>query len=292
MRPVQREDFYRLGMRWIGPLSRANVWRNSPFLRIALAGGIAIAGVGLSVTQNAWLVSFTVVLILLEALQSYLSGAEVEAAAISEREAREEVWDAVRRLQTDVTGHLAAIVTLIVQYKMNTAVGLPRVSAEEFRLLLRNHQQHLLAHAVNVVADHLNLGENRRVLSANWCVREPDDLGFFRVQTYDRSMHDRLPDSERKHVIAPEMPGASQSFLTHESAFVADTRDESVAKHFPAQRPYRSILSIPAVLGDSWMIGVMNIDAKEPGVLAGEHEVLVQDTAYLLALCEVLSRLV
>lgn len=194
-------------------------------------------------------------------------------------QAESDVWETVRRLNTDAMGHLSVLASLIRQRRESPREMSPR----QFALSLQSLQQHLLTHIINVLQVQLEL-DDARTLSANWCLLDADNRTFS-VRVYDRNMPNRQPTPRRKHSVAPGMPGASEAFLSREVCVVKDTADYPEA--FPDNPPYRSILSLPVVTADI-VVGVVNVDASVPGILDTDLQHFVQDAAYIIGVCEVL----
>lgn len=280
-KPSATQRFYEPGRKLLRWLDTAQIGRDHPFVPFMAIGLIGASAIWLSVDQSLLSIAFAIFAVLTQILVAYLAGAEV----VARRNASDEIWNIIKRLNTDIMGHLAALLSDLRQRQTDRHSLPPR----QFRAQMVHFQQHLLHHATNVIAEHIEL-EKREVLSANWTMRVPGrEPPAFRVVVYDRHMADRQVSTQRFHDIREGSPGASLAYLSGEVAFVEDTRAEGHLVPFRDDARYRSILSFPVSLRDGEVLGVLNIDSTETGILDPDLEYLVRDIAYLVGLCECLK---
>lgn len=221
--------------------------------------------------------------VLLNLFVAYLSA----AASDLDRLRREGVWEEIQRLNIDATGHLALIIEEFS--KRHRLPAGQRTNKAAYHQKLRELQQHLLSHMVNLIATEIDEKPNG-VLAANWTLRGTwQGKDAFRVEAYDRNRPDRKPRNDNWKLIEEDRPGASVAFLESKISLVKDTHSIEFAAFFEEKPNYRSILSIPVdCLGK--VIGVVNVDSTKIDLLKIEHGSLVLDIVYLVGLCEVLRQ--
>ncbi len=280
-----RGRFYAPGRSTLRWFARAGLPApNAPVGVTLIPAALALSLIWLQLDPGAWSAGAAIVLVLLQAVLLYLNGAAAQVGS----DLQKEIWDRVRRLNENSTGHLA----LLLECFSNRHRQSPgeRTPKSAYLQTLRDFQQHFLQHAVDVVCTHLEVDPSTDEISANWCLRgRGENADAFRVELYDKNMARRRPRDDDWKAIEPGRPGASAAFLGAEVALVADTRDNEVAGVFSDTAPYRSILSVPVDCRGE-VIGVVNLDAKEPNLLRIEHQFLVLHAAYLVGFCEVLRQ--
>jgi hypothetical protein len=207
---------------------------------------------------------------------------ELEKGELAEKvaKAQDDAWASVVGQKFNLAGN---ILSGILNDVLMANIAAPERRAD--RLL--GLQRSLLRNACEVIASRRALPAN--ALTANWVVETPNEgeRAFF-VLCYDQHLPDRqLPGPP--HQIREGMPGASQAFLTKQIVFVPDTQSSELAQYFPGPVKYRSILSLPMVVGNR-VIGVVNFDSEESGVILESDGYLVYDIVSLVALCEHLKQ--
>jgi GAF domain-containing protein len=280
-RPTPTERFYEPGRRLLRWLEQAGLGRDHPLAHFSAPLLLGAAWIWAVVAPGPVAFSAVVACFAYQGLLSYLSGAD----ALTQRDARQEVWERVEKLNADTMGHLAVLMRV---YRERAAEP-ERMSPLAFRLVVTGIQQNLLAHLVDAAAEHHGL-RDRRALSANWAMEEPETgAGWFRPLLYDRNMSDRQPSTRRRYPIAADAAGAPEAFRTGQVALVPDTQAPEARPWFRADAPYRCVLSFPVKAGDE-VLGVVNLDAVEPAMLDHETAHLIRHVAYLVGLCETLKQ--
>lgn len=206
------------------------------------------------------------------------------AAAAAKKNARAIELDALLRYKRDTAGNLASLLKNMHEGNNHT----------------RTVQAAFLNHAVDVVKDYLDLDRKDDRIAATWVI--PIE-GYTQWQTvaYDRNQIGRA--AGRKRPISDGIPGAAEAFVTGNNVFLEDTLDEKVAKYFDRQPMYRGILSLPArtpnVSHDAnvhidgnpnAIVGVLNIDCKEVGIIRADVAKVVGDIAYLIGVLELINQ--
>lgn len=250
---------------------------------VYLAGAPLVLGAAtaaLSLCPTSWTVLAFVVGLLAQAFVTYVNAAQAVAVAALRRD----VWQEFADLTDGAAGHLSQVLRHYDGRYLQEGV---KTKPEAYRQKLLHLQQLLLDHVVRVLHRHLGDRAGSGVLSANWSIQGTGEhRDQFRVTMYDRNMANRQPSNNWK-AIADDIPGASVSFRTGEVSLVPDTRGSDNNKHFSPSASYRSILSIP-VLCSTRVVGVVNVDSTEIGLLETEQHLLVFDIVYLIGLCQLL----
>lgn len=282
---TSRDRFYAPGRWFLKLCTHAGIPApNAPLAVVLIPLLLGLSLIWLELDPGWWSGGFAILFALLEGLLLYLNGAAAQVGS----ELQDEVWERVRRLNENATGHLALLLERFANRHRQASGN--RTSKDAYHQELRDFQQHFLSHAVNVICWSLGIEPSTGLISANWCLRGSDDhANQFRVELYDRNMASRRPRDDDWKSIETNRPGASSAFLTANVALVPDTRDTEVAGFFPTSAPYRSILSVPVDCRGE-VIGVVNVDSKEVNLLQIDHQFLVLQVAYLVGFCEVLRQ--
>lgn len=219
---------------------------------------------------------------MLQAFVGYLAAAE---KAIDEAE-KQSALDRFVLFNKMAAGNVGAVLdTFWRRHRRRTNA---QTSDGEYLASLQSRQQQLLSHAARIIRHQIGAGLAEDAITANWCLRGMGEHeNSFRVEVYDRDMHDRKADPDDWKVIQEDLPGASAAFLSGDITLVPDTHD--LPDIFSGKDAYRSILSVPVKV-ESRVLGVMNLDARDPDILNTEHGELVLDVAYLIGFCEILRR--
>lgn len=250
---------------------------------VYLAGAPLVLGAAtaaLSLFPTVWTALAFAIGLLVQAFVTYVNAAQ----AVAITALRREVWQEFADLTDGAAGHLSQVLR---HYHGRYLHKGEKTKPEAYRQKLLHLQQLLLDHVVRVLHRHLGDRASLGVLSANWAVRGiGEHRDQFRIMMYDRNMANRQPSNSWRS-IADNVPGASVSFRTGEVSLVPDTAKSDNTNHFSSTASYRSILSIP-VLCSSSIVGVVNVDSVEIGLLETEQHLLVFDIAYLIGLCQLL----
>lgn len=251
---------------------------------IVVGGFVLLAGapILLAIDPNRWAIAFAVASVFFNALIQYINAAQSATMA----EVRREEWQQFASLTEVVAGHLSQVLSYYDARFLSKSASMRK---DEYKTKLRALQQLLLDHIVQVL--RLQLGEtaSNGVLSANWTMRgSEENANRFRVVVYNKHMTDRQAGQANQwKEIAEGIPGASVAYLTGTVSLVSDINASDNNKHFSPTASYRSILSIP-VLCSSSIVGVVNVDSTEIGLLETEQHQLVFDIVYLIGLCQLL----
>lgn len=236
--------------------------------------------------RNQWIAAglltfLAFVIFYLNASESRLKELEKRDAEKQAQDAIAELWTIIRRNHDDATGNIQRLLTEIDERQRRGST--PTQFAERLAAL----QGALLRHVVTVIS--LVRAQPLGIVSANWVTEEPGegDERKFMVRVFDRDQVAR--PLGRSHLIAPGIPGASEAFVRGDICLISDTNAAEFTKHFPDSRPYRTILSIPVRVRTGETIGVVNVDCQIPNTIQLEDAYLVNDTAYLIGLCETLK---
>ncbi len=206
------------------------------------------------------------------------------AAAAAKRDARVIELDALFRYKRDTAGNLARLLKTMHEGTNHT----------------RTLQAAFLSHVVDVVKDYLQLDRKDDRISATWVI-PVENYTQWQTVAYDRNQIGR--EVGRKRPICDGIPGAAEAFVTGNDVFLEDTLDAKVAKHFDRQPMYRGILSIPARTRNvtrrpnvhidghpNAIVGVLNIDCKDLGILRADVAKAVGDIAYLIGVLELINQ--
>jgi hypothetical protein len=200
-----------------------------------------------------------------------------------------------------------AAADILIKYKHFTAGNLShllKALVERELTRARDLKRDLLEHSVDVAKDYLELprGDNR--LTATWAVPR-ENFTKWEVVAYDRNQAHR--QTGRLRDLKEGFPGAATAFLTGNRQFIVDTMAASCREFFEldAPPPYRAILSMPArsmnmrntsanvtINGEpNVILGVLNIDCSECGVLTEDVWAVLYDVVYMLGILEHLEHL-
>lgn len=279
--PSESSGRYRLALFVWAKCYQYKVWLpNHPFYLASTPLVLGLTTAAMSLCPNVWTILAFVIGLLAQAFVTYVNSAQTVAMAALRRD----VWQEFADLTDGAAGHLSQVLRHYDGRFLQDGV---KTRPEAYKEKLLHLQQLLLDHIVRVLHRHLGDRVHLGTLSANWAVRgSGEHSDRFRVVVYDRNMANRQPNNSWK-TIADDLPGASVSFLAGEVSLVTDVKESDNNKYFSPTALYRSILSIP-VMCSNRVVGVVNVDSTEIGVLETEQHLLIFDIVYLVGLCQLL----
>lgn len=103
---------------------------------------------------------------------------------------------------------------------------------------------------------------SRERLSANLMVVSSQAPPVLEIKYWGTQLEGR-EDLQLEVDLESPAPGAPTAFVTQEPQYIPDTKASEVQEHFPQDKDYRAIISIPVTIEDGSVFAVINIDSSE-----------------------------